>query len=53
MVGMILGAVYSLRLYNRVVSGNLKPYFLHKFDDPNGREVSKFIPFLFGWVTLR
>nr|YP_009498119.1 Nad4 [Bombax ceiba]AWT08021.1 Nad4 [Bombax ceiba] len=54
-LGMILGAAYSLWLYNRVVSGNLKPDFLHKFSDSNGREVSIFIPFLvggatFGWV---
>ena len=47
-LGMILGAAYSLWLYNRVVSGNLKPDFLNKFSDPNGREVSIFIPFLVG-----
>nr|QNP08665.1 NADH dehydrogenase subunit 4 [Rosa sp. JP-2020] len=47
-LGMILGAAYSLWLYNRLVSGNLKPDFLHKFSDPNGREVSIFIPFLVG-----
>nr|YP_009306119.1 NADH dehydrogenase subunit 4 [Corchorus olitorius]AOO95956.1 NADH dehydrogenase subunit 4 [Corchorus olitorius] len=47
-LGMILGAAYSLWLYNRVVSGNLKPDFLHKFSDSNGREVSIFIPFLIG-----
>nr|WRX05869.1 NADH dehydrogenase subunit 4 [Rehmannia glutinosa] len=46
-LGMILGAAYSLWLYNRAVSGNLKPDFLHKFSDPNGREVSIFIPFLY------
>nr|QVG61400.1 NADH dehydrogenase subunit 4 [Fagus sylvatica] len=52
-LGMILGAAYSLWLYNRVVSGNLKPDFLHKFSDPNGREVSIFIPFLVGGATVR
>nr|AMC32959.1 NADH dehydrogenase subunit 4 [Oenothera suffrutescens]AMC32968.1 NADH dehydrogenase subunit 4 [Oenothera nuttallii]UNA62803.1 NADH dehydrogenase subunit 4 [Oenothera villaricae]UNA62831.1 NADH dehydrogenase subunit 4 [Oenothera biennis] len=51
-LGMILGAAYSLWLYNRVVSGNLKPEFLHKFSDPNGREVSIFIPFLVGVVWM-
>ncbi|XP_037409589.1 NADH-ubiquinone oxidoreductase chain 4-like [Triticum dicoccoides] len=51
MLGMILGAAYSLWLYNRVVSGNLKPDFLYKFSDLNGREVSIFLPFLVG--TLR
>ncbi|KAA3449944.1 NADH dehydrogenase subunit 4 [Gossypium australe] len=45
-LGMILGAAYSLWLYNRVVSGNLKPDFLYKFSDLNGREVSIFLPFL-------
>jgi NADH-ubiquinone oxidoreductase chain 4 len=50
---MILGAAYSLWLYNRVVSGNLKPDFLHKFSDLNGREVSIFIPFLVGGATVR
>ncbi|XP_057548682.1 NADH-ubiquinone oxidoreductase chain 4 [Amaranthus tricolor] len=51
-LGMILGAAYSLWLYNRVVSGNLKPDFLHKFSDPNGREVFIFIPFLVGLVWM-
>nr|AZP40305.1 NADH dehydrogenase subunit 4 [Cucumis melo var. momordica]UGV21728.1 NADH dehydrogenase subunit 4 [Cucumis melo subsp. agrestis] len=51
-LGMILGAAYSLWLYNRVVSGNCKPDFLHKFSDPNGREVSIFIPFLVGLVRM-
>nr|YP_009430404.1 NADH dehydrogenase subunit 4 [Bupleurum falcatum]YP_010035064.1 NADH dehydrogenase subunit 4 [Glycyrrhiza uralensis]ARR27536.1 NADH dehydrogenase subunit 4 [Bupleurum falcatum]QOX10087.1 NADH dehydrogenase subunit 4 [Glycyrrhiza uralensis]QVY59129.1 NADH dehydrogenase subunit 4 [Glycyrrhiza uralensis] len=51
-LGMILGAAYSLWLYNRVVSGNLKADFLHKFSDPNGREVSIFIPFLVGLVRM-
>nr|UHM24644.1 NADH dehydrogenase subunit 4 [Alkekengi officinarum var. franchetii]WAX39696.1 NADH dehydrogenase subunit 4 [Lycium chinense] len=51
-LGMILGAAYSLWLYNRAVSGNLKPDFLHKFSDPNGREVSIFIPFLVGVVRM-
>ena len=52
-LGMILGGAYSLWLYNRAVSGNLKPDFLHKFSDPNGREVFIFIPFLVGGATVR
>jgi NADH-ubiquinone oxidoreductase chain 4 len=48
-----LGAAYSLWLYNRVVSGNLKPDFLYKFSDLNGREVSIFLPFLVGGATVR
>ncbi|XP_074342541.1 NADH-ubiquinone oxidoreductase chain 4-like [Apium graveolens] len=51
-LGKILGAAYFLWLYNRAVSGNLKPDFLHKFSDPNGREVSVFIPFLVGVVRM-
>nr|YP_008080935.1 NADH dehydrogenase subunit 3 [Butomus umbellatus]AFY16552.1 NADH dehydrogenase subunit 3 [Butomus umbellatus] len=51
-LGMILGAAYSLWLYNRAVSGNCKPDFLHKFSDPNGREVSIFLPFLVGVVRM-
>ncbi|MCD7448522.1 hypothetical protein HAX54_043452 [Datura stramonium] len=50
-LGMIFGAAYSLWLYNRAVSRNLKPDFLHKFSYPNGREVSIFIPFLVGGAT--
>ncbi|CAA6669245.1 unnamed protein product [Spirodela intermedia] len=52
-LGMILGAAYSLWLYNRAVSGNLKPDFLHKFSYPNGREVSIFLPFIVGGATVR
>ncbi|KAK7410282.1 hypothetical protein VNO78_00951 [Psophocarpus tetragonolobus] len=47
------GGESALWLYNRVVSGNLKADFLHKFSDPNGREVSIFIPFLVGGATVR
>ncbi|CAN0859580.1 NADH-ubiquinone oxidoreductase chain 4 [Linum grandiflorum] len=52
-LGMILGAAYSLSLYNRVVSGNLKPDFLQKFSNSNGREVSIFLPFLVVGATVR
>nr|QKO26901.1 NADH dehydrogenase subunit 4 [Apteria aphylla] len=51
-LGMILGAAYSLWLYNRAVSGNLKPDFRNKFSDSNGREVSIFFPFLVGLVRM-
>nr|QXE43982.1 NADH dehydrogenase subunit 4 [Gnetum montanum] len=51
-LGMILGAAYSLWLYNRVVFGNLKPNFLHKFSDPNGREVPIFLPFIVGVARM-
>ncbi|KAL4183652.1 hypothetical protein AMTRI_Chr11g156180 [Amborella trichopoda] len=49
---MILGAAYSLCLYNRAVSRNFKADFRHKFSDPNGREVPIFLPFLVGGATI-
>nr|YP_008816166.1 NADH dehydrogenase subunit 4 [Roya obtusa]YP_009755754.1 NADH dehydrogenase subunit 4 [Roya anglica]AGZ90375.1 NADH dehydrogenase subunit 4 [Roya obtusa]QIQ22993.1 NADH dehydrogenase subunit 4 [Roya anglica] len=53
-IGMILGAAYSLWLYNRVVFGNFKPKFLTVFSDLNRREFFLFMPFLFGviWMGL-
>ena len=33
--GMILGGAYSIWLYNRVVFGNLKPFFIDAFMDLN------------------
>nr|QPK67108.1 NADH dehydrogenase subunit 4 [Pelargonium myrrhifolium] len=49
---MVLGAAYSLWLYNRVVSGNFKPDFLYKFSDLNSREVFIFLPFLVGVIWM-
>jgi NADH-ubiquinone oxidoreductase chain 4 len=49
---MILGAAYSLWLYNRAVLGNVKPNFLYKFSDPNGREVTIFLPLIVGGATV-
>ena len=53
-LGMVLGAAYSLWLYNRVVFGNLKPAYLNKFSDLNRREVFIFIPFVLGvlWMGI-
>jgi NADH-ubiquinone oxidoreductase chain 4 len=53
-LGMILGAAYSLWLYNRVVFGNLKPAFLNRFSDLNRREVYIFAPFILGvlWMGI-
>lgn len=51
-LGMILGAAYSLWLYNRAVLGNVKPNFLYKFSDPNGREVTIFLPLIVGGATV-
>nr|YP_008816027.1 NADH dehydrogenase subunit 4 [Closterium baillyanum]AGZ90243.1 NADH dehydrogenase subunit 4 [Closterium baillyanum] len=55
-LGMILGAAYSLWLYNRVVFGLLPPKvgpnFLHKFSDLNRREVFIFVPFILGVIWM-
>lgn len=51
-LGMILGAAYSLWLYNRAVPGNAKPNFLLKFSDLNGREVPIFLPLIVGGATV-
>lgn len=51
-LGMILGAAYSLWLYNRVVFGNFKPNFLLKFSDLNRREVLIFLPFIAGVIWM-
>jgi len=52
-LGMILGAAYSLWLYNRVVFGNPKPKFLHRFSDSDRREVPIFLPFIEGGATVK
>nr|YP_004927652.1 NADH dehydrogenase subunit 4 [Treubia lacunosa]AEH99699.1 NADH dehydrogenase subunit 4 [Treubia lacunosa] len=51
-LGMILGAAYSLWLYNRVVFGNFKPNFILKFSDLNRREVLTFLPFIVGIIWM-
>nr|YP_009047467.1 NADH dehydrogenase subunit 4 [Buxbaumia aphylla]AGN74258.1 NADH dehydrogenase subunit 4 [Buxbaumia aphylla]AHG58862.1 NADH dehydrogenase subunit 4 [Buxbaumia aphylla] len=51
-LGMILGAAYSLWLYNRVIFGNFKPKFLQKFSDLNRREVLIFCPFIVGVIWM-
>lgn len=51
-IGMILGAAYSLWLYNRVVFGNFKPNYITKFSDLNRREVFIFIPFIIGVIWM-
>nr|QIA60467.1 NADH dehydrogenase subunit 4 [Trichocolea tomentella] len=50
--GMILGAAYSLWLYNRVVFGNFKPNFILKFSDLNRREVLIFLPLIVGVIWM-
>jgi len=51
-LGMILGAAYSLWLYNRVIFGNFKLKFLQKFSDLNRREVLIFFPFIVGVIWM-
>lgn len=41
--GVILGAVYAIWLYNRVVFGHLKVKFLTEFSDLNSKEIYLFI----------
>jgi NADH-ubiquinone oxidoreductase chain 4 len=51
-LGMILGAAYSLWLYNHVIFGNFKPKFLQKNSDLNRREVLIFLPFVVGIIWM-
>nr|YP_001315113.1 NADH dehydrogenase subunit 4 [Chlorokybus atmophyticus]ABO15103.1 NADH dehydrogenase subunit 4 [Chlorokybus atmophyticus] len=52
--GMVLGAAYSLWLYNRVIFGPFKPNFINRFSDLNRREVMMFLPFIIGifWIGI-
>jgi proton-translocating NADH-quinone oxidoreductase chain M len=44
--GMVLGAGYSLWLYNRVVFGMCKPLYEHVLVDVNRRECAMLLPFV-------
>lgn len=44
--GIILGAGYSLWLYNRVAFGNLRTDFIKEFSDINRRELAVFLPLI-------
>ena len=46
-IGMILGAAYSIWLWNRIACGNLKIHFIKAFADINLREIYIFLPFVF------
>lgn len=48
-LGMVLGAAYSLWLYNRVVFGPTKPQYLPVLCDLNRREVAILVPF---WLVV-
>lgn len=45
--GMVLGAAYSIWLWNRIACGNLKVYFVKIFADINYRELYMFLPLVF------
>jgi len=45
--GMVLGAAYSIWLWNRIACGNLKVYFIKGFADVNRREIQMFLPLIF------
>jgi len=44
---MVLGAVYSLWLYNRVFFGTIKLKYITEFNDINKREFYLFLPLIF------
>jgi len=44
--GMVLGAVYSLWLYNRIFFGLIKTKYINQFEDINKRELFLFIPLI-------
>lgn len=46
-IGMILGAVYAIWLYNRLIFGQIRFYSLQKFVDINRREFFVLLPLLF------
>jgi NADH:ubiquinone oxidoreductase subunit 4 (subunit M) len=45
--GMVLGAAYSIWLWSRIATGNLKIYFIKSFADVNRREIILFLPLIF------
>jgi proton-translocating NADH-quinone oxidoreductase chain M len=49
---VVIGGVYSLWLLNRVLYGNLKTQYIIKFLDLNFREITIFIPLIFGTLIV-
>ena len=45
--GIILGVIYAIWLYNRLIFGPIKIFSLQKFQDLSRREINIFIPFIF------
>jgi proton-translocating NADH-quinone oxidoreductase chain M len=50
--GMVLGAAYSIWLWNRIACGNLKVRFIKSFADVNLREIYMFMPLIFSTFFL-
>ena len=50
--GVIIGAAYSLWLFNRIAFGNLKTQYTQKFLDLNSREFFLFFPLLIGTLFV-
>nr|UDP55422.1 NADH dehydrogenase subunit 4 [Schizostauron trachyderma] len=51
-LGVIIGAAYSLWLFNRIAFGNLKTQFTQKFLDVNLREFLLFSPLILGTMVV-
>jgi len=50
--GMILGGMYSLYLYNRIVFGNIQNNFLKVFYDMSSREIIIHVPLIIGILVM-
>jgi proton-translocating NADH-quinone oxidoreductase chain M len=50
--GIIIGAVYSLWLFNRIAFGNIKIQYITLFLDLSQREVITFLPLILGTIIM-
>ena len=50
--GMVIGACYSLWLFNRVSYGNLKTQYFNCYTDLNKREFLTFLPLILGTLIM-
>lgn len=50
--GMVIGACYSLWLFNRISYGNLKTQYFTYYNDINKREFFIFLPLLIGTLVM-
>jgi proton-translocating NADH-quinone oxidoreductase chain M len=49
---MVIGGCYSLWLFNRIVYGNLKTLYIHKFVDLSTKDLFIFLPLFLGTLVL-